>query len=233
MAIKLLFTAADPAVPGDGVPYLKNSKEWQANIAPYKSNDRQPARLRLLQVDIAVRDARNDDVTGWLFGTFVCNGNKPGATPFDRLAPVGLMWGDSPGFTPADLSAGGTPPQQWINTQVGTYQHLGWADRINGPVDNPASSCMSCHGGGAEPPLKTPIIPKSTLSDQEKLKWFENIEAGVARDAGSISLDDSLQLAVGLRNWKSYAQGQGADLKALAGDDAEELLNRGIEARDD
>jgi hypothetical protein len=207
MAIKLLFTEADPNVPDDGVPYLKGSKEWQANVAPFSSDGskpRAPKTLRLLQVDIAVRDLRNDQLTGWLFGTFVYNGNLPGQSPFDRLEPVGLMWGDSPGFLPADTSDGGVPPQQWINTSIGTYQHLGWAKRINGPVDNPASSCISCHGGSAETPVKSPMIPKSGLSDEEKLAWFNNIKAGTAKDAGSISLDYSLQMSVAIQNWNKW-----------------------------
>jgi hypothetical protein len=207
MAIKLLFTQADPAVPADGVPYLKNSKEWQANIARYSRagpSVRQPQTLRLLQVDIAVRDKNNDDLTGWLMGTFVYNGNLPGNSPFDRLSPVGLMWGDSPGFLPADAAAGKTPPEQWINTNVGTYQHLGWARRINGPVDNPASSCMSCHGGGAESPVKSPMLPPKGASDQDKLAWFTNIQSGQARDAGSTSLDYSLQMSVAVQSWKKW-----------------------------
>lgn len=244
MGIKLLFTQADPDVPADGVPYLRNSKEWQANIAKFSSNGtnpREPQTLRLLQVDIAVRDVRNDAATGWLFGTFVYNGNKLGESPFDRLAPVGLMWGDSPGFLPADAEAGETPPEQWINTDVGTYQHLGWAKRINGPVDNPASSCMSCHGGAAESPVSSPMIPPSNLSDEEKLAWFTNIKAGEARDEGSISLDYSLQMSVALQSWRRWMQSQPQSqsttldtfsLDAKMEDQREYPVNRGDDPRD-
>ncbi len=227
MAIKLLFTAADPSVPGDGVPYLKGSKEWQANIAPYQSNDRVPETLRLLQVDIAVRDQRNDSVTGWLLGTFVYNGNKPGETPMDRLTPVGLMWGDSPGVKPGDPA----PSEQWINADVGTYQHLGWAGRLNGPVDNPASSCMSCHGGGGETPAKTPMIPSGT--DEEKLAWFTNIMAGTAKDEGSISLDYSLQMSVALQNWGAWKKANaGPGVGALSTTEKEFPVDRGEEPRE-
>jgi hypothetical protein len=207
MAIKLLFTAADPAKPDDGAPYLKDSKEWQANVALTRNGPRQPETLRLLQVDIAVRDKRNDDVTGWLLGTFVYNGNKPGATPLDRLTPVGLMWGDSPGVKPG----GPAPSQQWINPDVGVYQHLGWAKRLNGPVDNPISSCMSCHGAGAETPVLSPMLPTDPpppappLTDDERLKWFINVKAGVAKDAAAVSLDYSLQMSAAIQNWKAWA----------------------------
>ena len=220
MAVKLLFTAADPAKPEDGAPYLKGSKEWQANVALAFQGPRKPETLRLLQVDIAVRDKRNDAVTGWLLGTFVYNGDKPGATPLDRLTPVGLMWGDSPGVKPG----GAAPSEQWINPDVGTYQHLGWAGRMNGPVDNPISSCMSCHGGGAETPVVGAMLPPSSASDDEKLKWFTNVKAGVAKDAGSVSLDYSLQMSVAMQNWQKWI-GPTA-LKAAAAT-AEPPVNRG------
>lgn len=233
MAIKLLFTEANPAVPADGVPYLKGSKEWQANVAAYSRTNPQPRRpktLRLLQVDIAVRDKRNDDLTGWLFGTFVYNGNMSGASPFDRLAPVGLMWGDSPGFLPADVTAGKTPPEQWINSGVGTYQHLGWAQRIDGPVDNPVSSCMSCHSGGAESPVQSPMLPPRGSTDEQRLAWFTNIKAGDAKDAGSTSLDYSLQMSVAMTNWKDW-QKTSQGLESLV---IEEFpVNRGEEPRDE
>lgn len=234
MAIKLLFSAADPDVPGDGVPYLRNSKEWQANIAPYQSSDRVPKTLRLLQVDIAVRDKRNDSLTGWLFGTFVYNGNKPGETPFDRLAPVGLMWGDSPGITPTDVKNGQKPSQQWINADVGTYQHLGWATRINGPVDNPASSCISCHGGGAESPALTSMLPPKGGADSTILKWFVNIKAGVAKDAdkGATSLDYSLQMSVAMQNWTRWDQANNPQPAVLESLRKEHPVNRGEEPRE-
>lgn len=232
MAIKLLYTAADPNVPGDGVPYLKNSKEWQANIAPYQSNDRVPKTLRLLQVDIAVRDQRNDSVTGWLLGTFCYNGNKPGETPFDRLAPVGLMWGDSPGITPTDAMNGNKPSEQWINADVGTYQHLGWATRLNGPVDNPQSSCMSCHGGGAETPALSSMIPPSNAPDAVKLKWFTNIMAGETRDPGAVSLDYSLQMSVAVQNWSKWLKTRTPAAPALESAGKEFDVDRGEEPRE-
>lgn len=207
VAIKLLFTKANPDVEGDGVPYLVGSKEWQANIAPFRSDNREPDTLRLLQVDIAVRD-RDATTTGWLFGTFVYNGYADGETPLDRLEPVGLMWGDSPGFLPAKVDQGELPPEQWINDDVGTYQHYGWAKRVNGPVDNPRSSCMSCHGHSAAWPPPEQMVPPSNLSDIQKLPWFENVLAGQTSLPGSVSLDYSLQMAVGLEAWERSSIGR-------------------------
>jgi hypothetical protein len=64
---------------------------------------------------------------------------------------------------------------------------------------------MSCHGGGAETPVKSPLIPPANLPDAEKLSWFVNVKAGAAKDEGSISLDYSLQMAVALQNWKRWS----------------------------
>jgi len=176
-------------------------------------------------------------VTGWVFGTFVYNGNKPGKTPFDRLAPVGLMWGDSPGITPTDVENGQKPSQQWINADVGTYQYLGWATRLNGPVDNPASSCMSCHGGGAETPVLTSMVPPKNKPDSTLLEWFVNIKSGVAKDAdkGATSLDYSLQMSVAMQNWIIWDKANNPQPTAIEGltrKYPEYQVNRGEEPRE-
>jgi len=97
---KLLFTTA----PVEELPFLKNSKEWQGVIAspvgPYDTSvERSQKTVRLLQIDVAVRDDRVKE-TGWVFGTFVYDGNQPGAGVFERCVPVGLMVGNDPTLTP-------------------------------------------------------------------------------------------------------------------------------------
>ena len=91
VSIKLIFTEA----PVSQVPYLAGSVEWQADINRANNAGPRPT-LRLLQVDVAVRESRAASTTGWVFGTFVYDGNAPGATPWDKLVPVGLMWGNDP-----------------------------------------------------------------------------------------------------------------------------------------
>ncbi len=199
MSIKLLFTQATET----DVPYLTNSKEWMANLFDPAQNRRVPQTLRLLQVDIAVRESDNDDLTGWVFGTFVYNGDLPGDSPFDRLTPVGLMWGNDPALVP---DSGQSPVQGWINPNTGTYQHLGWAGRLNGPVDNPASSCLSCHSTAQAPQMENMTPSPATLSNLEKLRWFRNIRAGAPFADGAPSLDYSLQMAVAYQNWSAWRE---------------------------
>jgi hypothetical protein len=209
VSIKLLFTAA----PETQVPYLKNGFQWQGNIDPLKGvcnsadpvGTRTPATMTLLQIDIAVRDTRNDANTGWVMGTFVYDGNAAGATPWERMIPVGVQWGNDPTLTPAAHSGGATVKESWINPALTIPQHLGWLGRLNGPVDNPQSACLSCHGTGQDPSA-SPMTPPGGSTDAQKMRWFRNIKSQEAFDAGSTSLDYSLQLAFGIQNQRTAAQ---------------------------
>ena len=57
------------------------------------------------------------------------------------------------------------PPlaQSWINPNAPAYarQHLGADGRLNGPVDNPASACMSCHST-AQAPAVAQMLPQGS-----------------------------------------------------------------------
>jgi hypothetical protein len=209
-SIKLLFSAATDAAGPTQVPFLTNAKIWKADInrdaqAPDGPN---VPDMRLLQIDVAVRDTRNDALTGWVFGTFIYNGNATGATPYDRMIPVGLMWGNDPGVTPAMVAAGTALQETWINPDARPLMtHFGWADRLNGPVDNKVSSCLSCHSI-AETPTGSPLVPPNGSSDSARLNWFRNIKAGDPFDIGpgEQSLDYSLQLSMGIQRFHA-AQG--------------------------
>ena len=192
VACKLLFTTASVAQ----VPYLKNSFAWQANASTTSGGPRSIQTVRLLQVDVAVRDSRASSTTGWVFGTFVYDGNAAGATPWDRLVPVGLMWGNDPTVTEATKTATTQLKQTFINPAVGPPQHLGRAGRLNGPVDNPKSSCLSCHST-AEWQAMSNVLPAAS----DPMRWFRNIKATQAFDSGQRSLGYSLQVALGLERF--------------------------------
>jgi hypothetical protein len=149
-----------------------------------------------LQIDLAVRDSRNTD-TGWVFGTLIYNAANGSSNPWENMQPVGLMWGDDPGVTPTV----GTIKQSWLNPAVkNLMQHYGWAERLNGPVDNPISSCISCHATAGWP--VAPLTPPSGSTDAQRLKWFTNVPAGQPFQAGQASQDYSLQLTFGIRAFK-------------------------------
>jgi hypothetical protein len=205
---KLLFTRATAT----DVPYLKGAFSWQANIhrniecrRPIPDDsplcEREVQTVRLLQIDIAVRDDRpeNPSPTNWVFGTFVYDGNAPGATPWERMVPVGIMWGNDPNVTPDMVRGGYQLRESVINRAKLPPQHLGCAGRLNGPVDNPVSSCLSCHGL-AQYPAK-PVVPSACDGSTASLAFFENLNTASPRDPNVMWMDYSLQLSQGFVNF--------------------------------
>ena len=97
-------------------PFLEGAPVWNGyvpaspayNPTPEDLRGPPPARavlpLRLLQIDIGVKDARSP--TGWVFGTFVYGGGprsgpaKPDAPAqgWTNVEPVGFRWGNDPGY---------------------------------------------------------------------------------------------------------------------------------------
>lgn len=197
---KLLF-AEYPATAGHVDPArdpLIGSPQWIIQDPLSTSGAEIP--VRLLQVDVAVRDARATK-TGWVFATFVYDKTMTAPTPWAKLRPVGLMWGDDAGDTtaaaidetwpkwpppgfPADLFHEDPASPTGAGTSTIPYGKLG---RLNGPVDNPISSCISCHGTAqivtgatsAAAMRGAPLVPPTSCSDAQDLFWFHDVAAGV------------------------------------------------------
>jgi hypothetical protein len=187
------------------------------------SDPQQPTTLRLLQVDIAVRDPQAT-ATGWVFGTFVWKGPAKGDGLFDNLVPVGLMWGNDPRVQNNSLSGFAALQQTKLNPDLaglvwqGPGQswperpYPGFQGRLNGPADNWRSSCISCHSAAQyqrNPKLERPDSTlkqngavTSTKIAQVVADFFDNVQGGhlisPAQDAvvplTATPLDYSLQL---------------------------------------
>jgi hypothetical protein len=174
MTFKILFSDAKPTDFQDA-DILAGAPQW--TIATPAGTQ----TIRLLQMDVAAIDSRSP--TGWVFGTLAFDRNASDASPWRRMRPVGLSWGNDPGFTPADQQAGKKLAETTISDQVPAYAaaHLGWAGRTNGPVDNPISGCLSCHGT-AEYPVGADLAPFSAAcdTDAKKLYWFRNFRGDQA-----------------------------------------------------
>jgi hypothetical protein len=215
-SIKLLFTTASLRE----VSYLTGSKEWNAAI----NEDGSPVKMRLLQVDVAVRDTNADRFTGWLFGTFIYDAYAPGETIWEKLVPVGLMWGNDPDLTSALYEERGrTPKEGWLNPEVARKffhlprHNLGLHGRVNGPVDNPKAACLACHGraldwgrgvlrgtkAADEANLLLPLTPSPYMDDAVK-NYFRNLKPDVPFVANTQPLDFSLQLAGGVANFRAW-----------------------------
>lgn len=231
VSFKALFTEASESE----IDALAGAPKWTAHIHPEgvrpgrdseqtrplvcdRTEDcpRELRKVSLLQIDVAVKDARAGD-TGWVFGTFVYDHREPGTDGWEKLRPISIGWGNDPSVMP-----GGTLHENRINTDFeGVFfgwtgrEKLGWNGRANGPVDNPQSSCVACHGSAQYPRSDTfaNIRPRDlVITDIEMLRvYFRNIEAGELFDPDvvprfpfssdvvvPISLDYSLQTQLGL-----------------------------------
>jgi hypothetical protein len=184
---------------------------------------RSPGQVALLQFDIAVKDSRARG-TQWVFGTFVADGERKAAEtdPWNRISPLGLLWGnDTP---PAGGHAIDYPedPRQngfrdgvifWdvvdmLNASGGADLskrpgHLGCNSRLNGPADNPNSSCLSCHmtasvvdTAGHTPPIIaqfqngiTPECVQPSATDPDSGRDASGAERTVSNDISFAAMD--------------------------------------------
>ncbi|QQP96677.1 hypothetical protein [Lysobacter enzymogenes] len=239
VACKLLFTDA----PVEQVPYLRNGKVWTANIYPDTNYDkpRVDREMRLLQLDVAVKDPRLARSTGWVFGTFVYDGGSPGKTVWDRMSPVGLSWGDDQAVRTDAQRNGVFVNTALTQTRINSFlveqpgwdygdrayvRHHGLGGRVNGPIDSPVSSCVSCHGragtfaNAADPvnrgrPMAMAVFSASKPSEYPMDKFDEFFKpipdgAHVETQDGSqfMTTDYSLQVTGGIRNYYQNLRSQ-------------------------
>lgn len=227
---KLLFTDATD----EEAPFISHGSNlaWHADI----KDDRRPRRLRLLQLDVAVKEPGTAEFSGWVFGTFVFDGAQNKTNYWENLVPVGLEWGASPSFTYADFRTGKMPPEGWVNPAMNKLfrrapdNTMGYLGRMNGPVDNPLSSCLSCHsraldaGEGLGPAFTPPEaalcvervpvddnetyrrVSNCTVDDKAISRWYRNLKSDEPFDPDTTSLDYSLQLALGIGNWRAWTK---------------------------
>lgn len=244
VSCKLLFTDGGPEGTNISktIPFLKGTYKLTANIysqKPYKkdkdknkiciSTDRKDREMHLLQFDIAVKDNRAEK-TGWVFGTFIYGAEHGGETPWQNLVPVGLSWGNEKDQLAEIMTNGAfiNPKlkETWLNkeligkpaspnSQKAYVQHHGVGGRLNGPVDNPISSCVSCHGQAgiskAGVPLKLGAFGKKRPEFNQDIidRFFSDVAPGANKrifDGDEyMTLDYSLQLAAGIRNYMNDA----------------------------
>lgn len=251
VAIKLLFTQATP----EKIQYLEGSVEWEADTADFikdggfektkrvkeeklskedceKDREKCFTKLRLLQIDVAVRDDRQDkekSPTGWVFATFTYDKDAKSFIEYKseeedqknawlRITPLGLMFGNDP-----KAGIGSKIKESLLNTGLKIPQHYGCGDpqnplkrRLNGPVDNPASSCISCHAQAETPKdlniSKVPYGEMKCKGNSDIAEWFRNINprssqpniqtfTAPTQNKSMFSLDYSLQLREGIRRY--------------------------------
>ncbi len=215
--VKLALTTAqgeDPSQKDTYWPVLKGtarSKVYQP-AGPYPYPLTPPALpapvvtdVSAMQFDLIVKDTKTTQeagsATGWVFATLVYDKDAPGATPWDRMVPLGAMWGNDPDVATVDpdINVGKHPNQTLSQTVVNPAAPqyakltLGYGGRLSGPNDAAAnfppppsktssgksydifrmSSCMSCHGTAAAPPSAI-LVP---LSNPGQGIWIDPTSA--------------------------------------------------------
>jgi len=211
-------------VPPECVPFLNDSPAWQIDRHKLTAKegyscDREVQISHVVQVDVAVVDPRSP--IRWVYGTFAYDGQVPGSNFWEHLVPVGLQWGSDPWTFPAVPESVSLPLQQSvINPDIQTFQHLGCKDRLAGPVDNPASSCTSCHASAYAAPhnaidiMNTNVPPSFGFSGMcqvyslDNTAYFENQSAPQRFPGGrfpdAFTMDTSLQLAVAFTQYANF-----------------------------
>lgn len=131
--------------------------------------------IRFLQMAVRIKDREASPKTGWVFMAFVYDSRSAGATVWERVTPVGAMWGNDPQLAryPDGLGPDGVLQETWVNPDVPDFVRfgLGWGGRLAGPLDVglrhnvvtvsgqryergnsfAATSCVSCHGSAQYP----------------------------------------------------------------------------------
>jgi hypothetical protein len=152
VVVKILNSTAEASQ----VPYLKGSTTWQANghvqsgPVTYSTCERQVRKVHLVQMDIAVVDARSP--TRWVYTTLAYDGKLPGKTVWDRMKPIGVQFGSDNKTFPAAPESKSHPLHETLHSNMNIPEHYGCNGRLAGIVDQANSSCVSCHMGAYAAP---------------------------------------------------------------------------------
>jgi hypothetical protein len=230
IAVKLSLTTASGA---DWTP-MEGSTQSKVFVPPPTATDPAPAGVApqllpvyVMQLDIIVKDSLTAPKTGWVFSTLVYDKDARGATTWDKMVPLGAMWGDDPGVDSNALQ------ETVINEAAPAYAKLtlGWGGRLSGPNDaatrslNPQvqplriSSCMSCHGT-AESPGTVSLFPKNGTSffqpgSPQWNQWFQDRPGNVPQSpTGHTALDYDMVSRQALLNWDAARGGAAAIQRA-------------------
>jgi hypothetical protein len=204
---KLLFTTADST----DVPEVQGTYVWQANIYADPACDTLPCArtvqpVRLIQMDVAVKDPRAP-VTQWVFGTFVYDKDAPGGSVWEKMVPLGLMWGNDPQVTAT--SSDSTLKESRV-LRTGMFEHLGCHQRLSGPLDNPRSACMSCHMTAQFPGAPSVPSASSACDSPANAKFWRNLAPGTPfqtfGDTVTTALDFSMEMASSVENYVTARQ---------------------------
>ncbi|MGY6274917.1 hypothetical protein [Methylomonas sp. MgM2] len=165
----LVVKSAGVNASGEQWPVMQGAAKWQIYRPPFDLEGTVPGKPPVVSdiyvgiFDIIVKDSVAAPETGWVFTTLVYDKDAPGKDAWDRMVPLGAIWGNDPNVNSAEH-----PEQSLLETYVNpaapAYAKvtLGYGGRLSGPFDIavktdvevdgkiveklPSSSCLSCHG---------------------------------------------------------------------------------------
>ena len=236
VVVKLAMTS----LPIEQVPSLRKAPSWwiyrdsvvgPADCSSSTNGPLEWIEVRVVQMDVIVKDERLAPETGWVFGTLAYNqgadprgwDGNPETEAWYQSSAVGAMWGNDPGVTP-----GNPLEQSMIYPQISEVNAklLGYGGRVSGPIDGgqpqpgatPGSACMSCHGTAQVPVNFALLVPPTGLTEQELMKWFQNRPGDVPFTAGDIATDYDFIIAAGAANAEQGAQGKSfSEMESIVG----------------
>jgi hypothetical protein len=125
VVVKAAFSTAN----ADVWPVMQGARQWTPYISTNATKNRGPTAppeldpTSFFQFDIIVKDTKSAPRTGWVFSTLVYDKDAPGTDFWDKMVPLGAMWGNDPEATsPNQLM------ENWINPAAPAYAKmtLGW-----------------------------------------------------------------------------------------------------------
>jgi hypothetical protein len=173
LAAKILFTTAD-------FPALRGAFEWMANVSQPRQTDREITPVKYIQIDLAVRDSSikgtKPDSLYWVMTSYYYDREyeAPADSPIRRiknLPPAFLK------MRPIGVQTGFEVADSLIFKGSMTNQPTG---RLNGPADNPASSCLSCHGVAGtriamSPGIMSNVDFKTQVANRQHLDYSQQV----------------------------------------------------------
>lgn len=148
--VKMLFTTAD-------FPEIKNAYQWKGTVSGPGETNRRVQPLRHIQMDIAVKDSSLkgtlDAIDHWVMAGFYYDENFDFDKEYSQVLGIKNPLMGLPNIPkelfkmrPIGVQTGFDGPDSGDTVIFpGAYAN-GSGGRLNGPADNPKTSCLGCHG---------------------------------------------------------------------------------------
>ena len=177
----IIIKAAGATATPQQWPVMEGAAKWQVFRKPFDLKgtiEDKPAvvtDIRIAIFDIIVKDSIASPETGWVFSTLVYDKDAKGDDAWDKMVPLGAIWGNDP-----DVNSAKNPHQElqetYVNPNAPAYSTvtLGYGGRLSGPFDIAvktdvmvdgklikslrSSSCLSCHGTTSYKPNDTKTL---------------------------------------------------------------------------